>query len=94
MHSTAGALEVSLPASSIRTEPDRKKKVLVLGAGLAGLSAAWELTEKGHEVTVLEARLRPGGRVSTLREAFSDGLYADCGASELPAGRGQRPGDE
>lgn len=66
-------------------EPDRKKKILVLGAGLAGLSAAFELVGKGHEVTVLEARLRAGGRVSTLREAFSDGLHADCGASELPA---------
>jgi monoamine oxidase len=67
-------------------EPDRKKKVLVLGAGLAGLSAAYELAEKGHDVTVLEARMRPGGRVCTLREAFSDGLYADCGASEVPSG--------
>lgn len=66
-------------------EPDRKKKVLVLGAGLAGLSAAWELAQKGHDVTLLEARMRPGGRVCTLREEFSDGLYADCGASELPA---------
>jgi monoamine oxidase len=66
-------------------EADRKKKVLVLGAGLAGLSAAWELSQKGHDVTVLEAQMRPGGRVCTLREGFSDGLYADCGASELPA---------
>jgi monoamine oxidase len=66
-------------------EPDRKKKILILGAGLAGLSAAYELGQKGHDVTVLEARLRPGGRVCTLREAFSDGLYADCGASEVPS---------
>jgi monoamine oxidase len=66
-------------------EPGRRKKVLVLGAGLAGLSAAWELSQKGHDVTVLEGQTRPGGRVCTLREAFSDGLYADCGASELPA---------
>jgi monoamine oxidase len=66
-------------------EPDHKKRVLVLGAGLAGLSAAYELFQKGHDVTILEARMRPGGRVCTLREAFSDGLYADCGASELPS---------
>jgi monoamine oxidase len=53
---------------------------LVLGAGLAGLAAAWELTEGGNEVTVLEARTRPGGRVLTLREPFADGLYAEAGA--------------
>ena len=56
------------------------KKVIVIGAGLAGLAAAYELTQAGHEVTVLEARLRPGGRVRTLREPFSDGLYAEAGA--------------
>lgn len=56
------------------------KKVIVVGAGLAGLAAAYELTQAGHEVTVLEARLRPGGRVQTLRAPFADGLYAEAGA--------------
>ncbi len=56
------------------------KKVLVLGAGLAGLAAAWELRKAGHEVTVLEARDRPGGRVSTLRKPFAEGLHAEEGA--------------
>ena len=60
------------------------KKVIVIGAGLAGLSAAYELTQLGHDVTVLEAQMRPGGRVLTLREPFSDGLYAEAGASEIP----------
>jgi monoamine oxidase len=60
------------------------KKVLVLGAGMAGLVAAYELTQLGHEVTVLEARTRPGGRVHTLREPFSDGLYAEEGAARIP----------
>src|SRR6185369_6709680 len=59
-------------------------KVLVLGAGIAGLVAAHELTKLGHDVTVLEARTRPGGRVHTLREPFSDGLYADEGAARIP----------
>ena len=60
------------------------KKVLVLGAGMAGLVAAYELTQLGHDITVLEARTRPGGRVHTLREAFSDGLYAEAGAARIP----------
>ncbi len=60
------------------------KKVIVLGAGLGGLSAAWRLSEAGHDVTVLEAQLRPGGRVLTLREPFSDGLYAEAGAGRIP----------
>jgi monoamine oxidase len=60
------------------------KKVLVLGAGLAGLVAAHELTKLRHDVTVLEARTRPGGRVHTLREPFADGLYAEEGAARIP----------
>jgi monoamine oxidase len=55
------------------------RKVIVVGAGLAGLAAAWELVQKGHDVTVLEARHRAGGRVYTLRD-FADGLYAEAGA--------------
>src|SRR6185369_837869 len=60
------------------------KKVLVLGAGMAGLVAAYELSKLGHDVTVLEARTRPGGRVHTLRDPFSDGLYAEAGAARIP----------
>lgn len=59
-------------------------KVLVLGAGMAGLVAAYELSKRGHEVTILEARVRPGGRVHTLREPFADGLYAEAGAARIP----------
>lgn len=57
----------------------RPKQVVVLGAGLAGLAAAFELQRAGHEVTVLEARPQAGGRVRTLRDAFGDGLYAEAG---------------
>jgi monoamine oxidase len=46
--------------------------------------AAYELTKLGHDVTVLEARTRPGGRVHTLREPFSDGLFAEEGAARIP----------
>ena len=51
---------------------------------MAGLCAGYELTQLGHDVTILEARTRPGGRVHTLREPFSDGLYAEAGAARIP----------
>jgi monoamine oxidase len=60
-------------------------EVLVLGAGLAGLAAAYELDKAGYGVTVLEAQSRPGGRVLTLRDPFADGLYAELGAEYVDA---------
>jgi monoamine oxidase len=54
------------------------RTVTVIGAGLAGLSAAFELHRAGWQVTVLEARDRVGGRVYSLR-IFSHGLVAEGG---------------
>lgn len=54
------------------------KSVTIIGAGMAGLSAAYELHKAGWGVTVLEARSRVGGRVFSLHE-FSDGLVAEGG---------------
>ena len=49
--------------------PDTGKgtKVVVIGAGIAGLVAAFELRKAGFECTVLEARQRPGGRNWSVR---------------------------
>ena len=48
-------------------------RVIVAGAGLAGLSAARELEARGATTTVIEARDRVGGRVWTLRDAVTRG---------------------
>jgi monoamine oxidase len=56
------------------------KKVIIIGAGLSGLSAAYKLIEAGYRTTILEARQRPGGRVETLTHPFSEGLFAEAGA--------------
>jgi monoamine oxidase len=69
----------SLPALAAPLLAKGRDHVVIIGAGLAGLAAAVELTDAGHPVTVLEAQSRPGGRVLTLREPFTDGVYAEAG---------------
>ena len=59
------------------------KKVIVAGAGIAGLCCGYELMKRGHEVVVLEASGRHGGHVFTGRDGLSDGLYADMGAEQI-----------
>jgi monoamine oxidase len=59
------------------------KKIIVAGAGISGLSCAYELMKSGHDVVVLEASGRHGGHVFTGRDGFSDGLYADYGADHI-----------
>jgi monoamine oxidase len=73
---------LALPGLLAVQSPSRPR-VIVLGAGLAGLSAAAELDRAGFDVLILEARTRAGGRVYTIREPFSDGLYAEAGAARI-----------
>jgi monoamine oxidase len=60
---------------------------VVVGAGLAGLTAAYELDRSGFEVLVLEARRRVGGRIRTVRlgqqHAEAGGEYIDMGHREV-----------
>jgi monoamine oxidase len=59
------------------------KKVIVAGAGIAGLCCAYELMKRGFEVIVLEASGRTGGHILTLHDKLPEGLYADAGAEHF-----------
>ncbi|MFO1412699.1 MAG: flavin monoamine oxidase family protein [Burkholderiales bacterium] len=61
-----------------------RRRVIVVGAGMAGLVAASALLRAGHDPLVLEAQQRVGGRIYTLREPFAPGLYAEAGAMRIP----------
>jgi monoamine oxidase len=80
----AAAASFALHTTPLRAD-ETSKDVLVLGAGLGGLAAAYELHKAGFDVAVLEARTHPGGRVRTYRDPFSDGLYAEMGAEYVDA---------
>jgi monoamine oxidase len=75
---------VASPFAGSLKRPTAAKRIIIIGAGLAGLSAAYELTQAGHDVTILDARTRPGGRVYTVRDPFAEGLDADAGATRVP----------
>ena len=56
------------PAVPLRLpRAEKKTRVVILGAGMAGLVSAYELREAGYEVSVLEARERVGGRTWSVR---------------------------
>lgn len=72
-------------AQTVSAAPNLGKgtSVVILGAGIAGLVAAYELHSLGFSCTVLESRERPGGRNYTVRPSdtvtLSDGSKQQCG---------------
>ena len=61
-----------------------RRKIAIIGAGLAGLCAAYELRGLGYDVTVFEARQRVGGRVHSLRD-FVHNRIAEGGGELIGA---------
>jgi monoamine oxidase len=76
--------DLEILARGLPERPGERHRVIVVGAGMAGLVAAHELARAGHDPVVLEARQRVGGRIHTMREPFAPGLYAEAGAMRIP----------
>lgn len=81
-------LEALKPPKDITTicteECGKNIKVAVIGAGAAGLAAAFELKKVGCNITIFEATNRVGGRVLTHYFDESKKYFADLGAQRVP----------
>lgn len=82
---SASSLLILLRMNSAVKAVAQGERVLVLGAGMAGISAARALSDKGYSVTILEARDVAGGRIRT---DTSLGAPVDLGASFIHGTRG------
>ena len=71
----AGAVPVWMPLA----RGAESSKVVIVGAGLAGLTAAYELKKAGIRASIVEGSPRVGGRCWTERSAFADGQVAERG---------------
>ena len=73
---------VSTILEEIRKQNTGPRHVVILGAGMSGLVAAYELLKLGNTVEIIEASDGAGGRVHTHH--FKDGSYAELGAMRVP----------
>ena len=62
--------------------PTQNKRILVIGSGFGGLGVACRLQARGYEVTILEARDKPGGRAYVYQQ---DGFTFDAGPTVITA---------
>jgi monoamine oxidase len=78
----ASPLGAAVKKAAAPSDPD----VIILGAGISGLNAAWLLEQQGAKVLILEARQRVGGRVLTLMDQPG---YPEMGFNSMAAGYGR-----
>lgn len=76
-----GLLAASVARPARVLADDGARRVIVLGAGVAGLTAALALLRRGHDVTVLEAQQRIGGRLLSL--PLGDGMFTEAGGGHF-----------
>lgn len=81
----AGAVAACAPTMPRRGGPG-EAEVVVVGAGIAGLTAAYRLHQAGVRVRVFEAQNRIGGRMLSIRNHFADGQIAELGAELIDTG--------
>lgn len=62
------------------------EEVIIVGAGIAGLTAGWRLVQAGVPVRILEAQERVGGRMYSLRGHFAAGQVAELGGELIDSG--------
>jgi len=88
----------AMAAPQLAPGSGKGRRVAVLGAGVSGLCAAYELDRAGYDVTVLEANARAGGRSLTLRRGdrfreigmpeqecrFDEGMWLNAGPGRIP----------
>jgi monoamine oxidase len=73
------ATRESMPPARPHPSGDGEPPVVVVGAGIAGLTAAYRLQAAGVRVRVIEAQARVGGRMLSLRGQFPDGQVIELG---------------
>ena len=77
----AATLAAAVGARPVRAAVSSSQRVVIVGAGLAGLTCAYRLHQAGVDAPVLEAADRVGGRVWTRRDAFAPGWSSSAAAS-------------
>lgn len=104
--SATGTPDTTTPPSAVFVSPDDwpeqvgvGKSVVILGAGIAGMTSAYEMNRLGYTCTILEATARAGGRCRTIRTGdiveetastqvcnfdADDGLYFNPGPARIP----------
>lgn len=71
---------------SVLSTSSREGEVLIIGAGIAGLTAAYRLEQSGVPVRIIEAQNRVGGRMLSLRGFFPEGQVAELGGELIDSG--------